>query len=91
MICLNCLLTQGIVLDETTAKNVHILDQTLFLSSVSKENSGDYVCTVTNQAGSGRSNVMEIRVPGELWSDLIDLPLVSQSFCCCSYRQYLSN
>ena len=53
------------MLEETTADNVHILDQTLFLSSVTQENSGDYVCTVTNQAGTGSSNVMVINVPGE--------------------------
>ena len=56
---------QGSVLDENKEDNVHILDQTLFLSSVTKENSGDYLCTVTNQAGTTTSNTVTITVPGE--------------------------
>ena len=87
------------MLEETSADNVHILDQTLFLSSVTQENSGDYVCTVTNQAGTGSSNVMVINVPGEAICVVVEvmevlsdhLPQVSKSFCCCSYRQYPSN
>ena len=53
------------MLDENSEDNVHILDQTLFLSSVTKENSGDYLCTVTNQAGTTTSNTVTITVPGE--------------------------
>lgn len=60
------LMLQGSVVGENSDDNVHILDQTLFLSSVSRENSGDYVCTVTNQAGSSSSNTVKISVPGEM-------------------------
>ena len=77
------------MLEENTADNVHILDQTLFLSSVTGETSGDYVCTVTNQAGTTSSNVMVINVPGETWHRdspptgfqvilLLQLPTISQ-------------
>lgn len=42
--------------------NIHILDDALHLSNVDESNSGDYTCTVTNAAGTVKSNIVTVTV-----------------------------
>jgi len=53
---------QGINLKELALKNVHILDETLYINSISEELNGEYGCSATNQAGTGYSNTLVLKV-----------------------------
>ena len=52
--------------DTQRQSNIHVLDDTLHLSNVNDDNSGDYACTVANAAGSSTSNILTITVSGRL-------------------------
>ena len=43
-------------------KNVHILDETLYINSITEEQNGEYQCAGINQAGTGYSNSLTIKV-----------------------------
>lgn len=53
---------KGVNLEDMPYKNVHILDETLYINSVSEEQNGEYQCAGTNQAGTGYSNTLRIKV-----------------------------
>ena len=53
---------KGVDLEDVSFKNVHILDETLYINSISEEQNGEYECAGTNQAGTGYSNTLTIKV-----------------------------
>jgi len=53
---------QGVDLEEVSAKNVHVLDETLYINSITEEQNGEYGCAATNQAGTGYSNTLALKV-----------------------------
>lgn len=53
---------QGVNLEEVSSKNVHILDETLYINSITEEQNGEYGCSATNQAGTGYSNTLALKV-----------------------------
>jgi len=53
---------QGINLEEVSAKNVHVLDETLYINSITEEQNGEYGCAATNQAGTGYSSTLALNV-----------------------------
>ena len=57
-------LFQGKTMEERAKKNVHLLDETLFISSFSDDDNGNYACVVTNQAGTATSNSFPLFVIG---------------------------
>ena len=57
---LSCL--YGVDLEDMSYKNVHILDETLYINSITEEQNGEYQCAGINQAGTGYSNSLTIKV-----------------------------
>jgi len=53
---------QGVDLEDMSYKNVHILDETLYINSITEEQNGEYQCAGINQAGTGYSNSLTIKV-----------------------------
>ena len=41
---------------------MHILDETLYINSITEEQNGEYGCAATNQAGTGYSNTLPLKV-----------------------------
>ena len=46
-------------------KNVHILDETLYINSINEEQNGEYQCAGINQAGTGYSNQYALKIKVE--------------------------
>jgi hypothetical protein len=55
-------LFKGVNPEEVSSKNVHILDETLYINSITEEQNGEYGCSATNQAGTGYSNTLALKV-----------------------------
>lgn len=53
---------KGVDLEDMSYKNVHILDETLYINSINEEQNGEYQCAGINQAGTGYSNALTIKV-----------------------------
>ena len=52
-------------LDKKSKTNVHLLDETLFINNFGPDDTGDYRCIVTNQAGTSTSNLLKLDIKGD--------------------------
>ena len=56
---LSCL--YGVDLEDMSYKNVHILDETFYINSITEEQNGEYQCARTNQAGTRYSLTIKVK------------------------------